>query len=153
VAGLSLSLAGGGELSDVIVRRDVYYPPRVASPRWEIPADHYFMLGDNAQASLDSRLFEARTVVLRDGDVTGFWLPAPAPESGEPAPPGANPERLPDGRLAFASRHGDITVFDPADVVAQRAEPAPFIHARYLLGRVLAVYWPVTPDFRWKLVR
>ena len=149
-AGLSLALEGGGSLADVIVRRDVFYPPRTATTRWEIPEGHYFMLGDNAQASLDSRLFELRTVVLADREVTGFWLPAPP--SG-PAPPGANPLTRTDGRLAFADVHGDVTVFGTADVIAQHSAPAPFVHERYLLGKVLAVYWPVWPHFRWKLVR
>jgi hypothetical protein len=40
-----------------------------------------------------------------------------------------------------------------ADIVSQSLEPAPLIDQRYLLGKAVAVFWPVFHPFRWKLIR
>ena len=43
--------------------------------------------------------------------------------------------------------------FAAADVVRQEQEFCPFIPARNLLGKAVAVFWPVIDPFRWKLIR
>jgi len=53
----------GADLSDLQVWRDVYYEPGRFGGPWTIPADSYFMLGDNTQDSSDSRDWELGTIV------------------------------------------------------------------------------------------
>ena len=160
-ARVALAVAGGGRVQDVVLRRDIFYTPRfVPDPRWEIPDDSYFAMGDNTQSSLDCRGFARRTYAVRGADgevrsITGFAFEHLGPG---PGPPDQNPRPLADGRLEFADIHGDTWAFAPGDIVPQGSQPyteqpAPFIHRRYLLGKVLAVFWPVYDPFRWKLVR
>ena len=155
---VALALPGGGAVDDVVVRRDIFYLPRTPfftgpSGRWEIPEDSYFGMGDNTQFSHDSRTWETMGYTLEDGTrIEGFWFPPPV---YGPVPPDANPQVLPDGRLAFADTHGDTRIFSPANVVESESgkNPAPFIHERYLLGKAGLVFWPVVDPFRWKLIR
>jgi len=145
----SLALRGGGSVDDVVVRRDIYYlPPRSGPPRWEIPDDSYFAMGDNTQGSYDSRSWSLMTFRLRDGrEITGFRFE-------NPAAPDRNPRKLADGRLAFADVHGNEFVFSESDLLEPpRTEPGPFIDRRYLLGKAIAVFWPIFKPFRWKLIR
>ncbi len=154
-----LGLQGGGSLSGLRVRRDIFYtPPREGeAPRWEIPAGHYFALGDNTQGSLDGRGWRQLTLIFKPGAVktadgrpvtswTGF-------DFDNPRAPDANPRRLGAGRLAFANLHGDVVHFRESDIVSESREPAPFIPSRCLLGKAVAVFWPVFDPFRWKLIR
>jgi signal peptidase I len=141
---VSLALRGGGLADDLIVRRDIFYLPGRGTRLWEIPEQHYFAMGDNTQGSHDSRGWERISYSIDDQDLTGFWFTnATAPDR--------NPRILPDGSFIFADIHGDEFQIRPADVAAQALAPAPFIHERYLLGKAVAVFWPVVP-FRWKLI-
>ncbi len=162
-AGVSISVAGGGSVSDVNVRRDIFYlAVGLPEARWQIPTDHYFGMGDNTQSSLDSRRFARRVYTLKDGrQIAGFDFGAHRPD--RPRPPDANPVTLPDGTLLFADAHGDVHRIDPDEIEPvigpdgrprdYAVEPAPFIHERYLLGKVLAVFWPIASPNRWKFVR
>lgn len=153
-----IALDGGGSLSGLRVRRDIFYtPPKDGEPRWEIPEGHYFALGDNTQGSLDGRGWKQLTLVFKPGAVkaadgspvtswTGF-------DFDNPRAPDANPRRLGGGRLAFANVHGDVVTFRDTDIVSEAREPAPFIPERYLLGKAVAVFWPIFKPFRWKLIR
>ena len=67
--------------------------------------------------------------------------------------PDANPRKLGGGRLSFADIHGDSVEFNERDVVQEMREPVPFIDRRNLLGKAVAVFWPVVSPFRWKLIR
>jgi signal peptidase I len=147
----TLAIRGGGSVGHVIVRRDIYYTPRVDEPVWQIPEDSYFGLGDNTQGSLDSRGWELQTIHLRDGSAhSGFFFPPPRFGA---APPDANPRPLAGNRLVFADVHGDEVLINRADIADIDNEAAPFIHRRYLLGKAIVVFWPVLDPFRWKLIR
>lgn len=155
---LTLALAGGGRIGDVMLRRDIFYKPNVRSydsdgARWEIPDEHYFGLGDNTQASHDGRSWETRRITLTDGRTfEGFDFPPR--NAGYPSIPGdSNHQMTPDGRWAFANVHGDTAVFGPALVQRQESAFAPFIHERYLLGKATLVFWPAFRPFRWKFIR
>lgn len=162
---------GPASVHGVDVRRDIFYKPSVRSydyydhdlpdaegkrtkgDGWRIPDDSYFGMGDNTQASHDSRSWETRTLVLRDGTtIQGFDFP-PANAQYPSFPADANPQRLADGRWSFADVHGDSLAFDSANLVDERSAPAPFIHERYLLGKAVTVFWPVLSPFRWKLIQ
>jgi hypothetical protein len=152
-----LAVRGGGRAQELRLRRDIFYTQRLGPSHWEIPHDCYFGLGDNTQGSYDSRGWELHTYRVRDAsapggarDITGFWLPPPG---HGPSPPDSNPRRLAGNRLAFADVHGDETVFSRDDVLSERADPAPWIPRRDLLGKAIAVFWPVWRPFRWKLIR
>jgi signal peptidase I len=158
-ARVALAMPTGGQLEDVEVRRDIFYLPRTRNQldgrtgKWEIPAQHYFGMGDNTQASHDSRTWMIKTYVLKDGrEISGFDFGF-SRHSLTPVPPDANPRHLPNRRLAFADVHGDTTLFSEQDVVSTRTEYAPFIHERYLLGKAGLVFWPAMNPFRWKLIR
>ena len=49
--------------------------------------------------------------------------------------------------------HGDVFTFAAADVATERLAVSPFIPERNLLGKAVAVFWPVVHPFRWKLIR
>jgi signal peptidase I len=147
----SLGIHGGGSVDHVVLRRDIYYTPRVQDPVWHIPADSYFGLGDNTQGSLDGRGWEVKTFTMRDGKTySGFNFPPP---SRGPAPVDANPRPVDGNQLIFADVHGDEFTLNRADIVATHTEFAPFINRRYMLGKATAVFWPIIHPFRWKLIR
>jgi signal peptidase I len=147
----SLAIRGGGEVEDLVVSRDIFYEPKISLPAWDIPEDSYFAMGDNTQGSLDSRNWETMTYTLEDGRViTGFFFPKPPVG---PAPPDHNPRTAPDGGITFADLHGDEYTFSRSEIVDQTKGFAPFIHRRYLLGKAVAVFWPIYNPFRWKLIR
>lgn len=144
----ALALRGGGSVEDLVIRRDIYYqPPHNGQARWEIPEDSYFAMGDNTQGSYDSRSWSLKTFRLPGREITGFQF-------DHTTAPDRNPRRLPDGRIAFAEIHGNEFVFAESDLLEPpRTEPGPFINRRYLLGKAIAVFWPIISPFRWKLIR
>jgi signal peptidase I len=153
-----IGLEGGGSVSGVRIRRDIFYtPPMHGDAEWDISDEHYFALGDNTQGSLDSRGWKQRTLLLRpgsthaaDGSEPGSWTGF---DFDNQRAPDANPRRMGAGVLAFANLHGDVLQVRQGDVVSESLEPAPLIHERYLLGKAVAVFWPVFDPFRWKLIR
>ena len=155
---IEVHFAGAGQLSAMRVRRDIFYlvkPPMSPglADRWEIPDDCYFGMGDNTQNSHDSRSWETMTYSLSDGrEITGFWFDAGG-RGGGPAPPDANPKRHPNGSLTYADVHGDEYTIWNHEIEAQTLQATPFINQRYLLGKAVAVFWPVYDPFRWKLIR
>jgi len=157
IAKVRFAMEGGGSVSDVRLRRDIFYTqPRTGPARWEIPDGHYMALGDNTQGSLDGRGWALKTLVFRRGAVraadgssvanwTGFDFPGPQSD--------ANPRRLPGGLLKFADVHGDTVLYRETDVVSEARQQVPFIPEEHILGKAVAVFWPVFKPFRWKLIR
>jgi len=156
-AKVRIAIEGGGSVSDVRIRRDIFYTqPRTGPSSWDIPDGHYMALGDNTQGSLDGRGWALKTAVFRPGTVragdgspvtswTGFDFPGMQSD--------ANPKRLPGGLFRFADIHGDTVLYREADIVSETRQLVPFIPEDDILGKAVAVFWPVFRPFRWKLIR
>jgi signal peptidase I len=137
-----LALDGeGAELEELMVFRDVYYTAR-DSQTIVVPAESYFMLGDNTQDSSDSREWTF-TVFDVDGPggerrVRGSWRDRENPRS-----------------VALGDAHGPLTYLVDEwgekhwfrrDQARRRApEAAPFVPRDMLQGKALAVFWPLDP--------
>ncbi|MED5330045.1 MAG: signal peptidase I [Planctomycetota bacterium] len=146
-ATVKLGVVGGGQVSDLRLRRDIWYLPR-GPGSWAIPEDHYFGLGDNTQGSLDSRTWETMTYPTADGPVSGFWFYS---KPGNPIRSDSNPKDLPGGRILFADVHGNEHILQRRSYDGD-TNWAPFIPGKFILGKAVAVFWPIFDPFRWKLI-
>jgi signal peptidase I len=140
---LTLSIEGqGAELFDLRAYRDIYYLPPDNRPSWSIgiPAGHYVVLGDNPHDSADSRLWEAKT----------YTLPDDLRIRGNYRMQGENPGfgRAPDGSalLRFRDVWGEVHWF-PKSAIQSESLPGsqPLVPRQRILGRALAVFWPLKP--------
>lgn len=156
-AALTLVVEGSGaELDELEVFRDLYYLPRQHRDAWTvtIPPGHYVMLGDNTQDSADSRLWDA---------VTYTWHR----EEGEPvrlrgnSRPGQrrgdnNPitRRLDGGLMVYLKdEYGEVRWLT-GESARDSSLPgnAPLVPRELVLGRALAVFWPLRPtEGLWRL--
>ncbi len=130
----------------VEIDRDLYHFAESDEP-WNVPADSFFMLGDNTMESKDSRLWFAVTIRTPDGGdtivdeeeiVRNFDLGAVR-----------RPVKLVD-------RYGEIYSFERRPEILSTRAHSPFVERSLLLGRALCVFFPVvrTEPFRlnWRLV-
>ncbi len=137
--------------SEVAVHRDIYYENYSSQnlAEYDVPEDHYFALGDNTQNSSDSRRWQSYTLRCKDGRlIEGEYSANPMifpPDLNRPSHtrPVTVYDRNGDGHAVSG-----MELFDPPAL-----EPEPFIHEKYMLGKAMAVFWPVYPHFRWKLIR
>lgn len=91
-----------------------------------IPAEHYFMLGDNALSSLDSRGWRRVTVTLAGGAKAHFEAQADG--------------MTPNG-IAGVDEQGRPVLL-PLEAGARSEEPFRFIGKDFVEGRVYRVWWP-----------
>jgi signal peptidase I len=143
-----VSLEGeGADFDELMVYRDIYY---LSEGRWlvTIPAGHYYMLGDNTQDSSDSREWSYQRLrvpadgMLTDGSSTrvirGNSRRNENPRTlgyGEPGGP----------RLTFVDEFGETHWYAADAVDLLESEAAPFVPQEMILGRALAVFWPIAP--------
>jgi hypothetical protein len=120
------------------VYRDIFYTEDGKQAEFEIPADSYVMLGDNTQDSSDSRFW---TLVSyephEDGKpIRGNWFPPQNPITV----PGD-----PDGRRTFfRDEWGELHNFVLRSTSAPRSELAPYVPREMVVGRAVAVFWPIS---------
>lgn len=137
---------GAFALTDVDLWRDIHYladsqrgGSRVAV--FTIPEDEFFVLGDNTQNSWDCRQWEAGSYVLPDGrTIEGNWF--------VPGNKGENPESNPvfDGAwIEFRNRYGQLYRFAGNAAQELPRSPVHSVPRRFLLGKALAVFWPLPP--------
>ncbi|MEW6073091.1 MAG: signal peptidase I [Planctomycetota bacterium] len=145
-AGAALGVIGeGADLDELMVYRDIYYTADdMKDSAVTIPAGQYFMLGDNTQDSSDSRewayaAFRARSAA--DGTNT---VVRGIERRGE------NPRRVGSGReggnlTRFVDEWGEVHWLSGDEMEMEEAVYAPFVPRRLILGRALAVFWPLDP--------
>jgi signal peptidase I len=166
----------GGEIraNQLELKRDLYYTTDgVEGKTIHIPKNHYFMMGDNTQASEDSRLWKSMTLGI---DKTGKICP-PGSQAvqtwtgnlrggsfyvGNPIDPDENPILVTrKHRIVFTDFFGENHVLkgDPEDFgrTLEAAPPqwAPFVPQDFVVGRAFARFWPANPFgvFRLGLIR
>lgn len=138
------ALGEGADLADVQVYRDVHYTrDRARTPEASIPEDAYFMLGDNTQNSSDSREWAFARYRVRD------------PETGEERVVRGSHEQGVNPWIDVANEDGPIVWLRdewgeqnrlPRDAAERLSpEPAPFVAREMVLGRAVAVFWPLSP--------
>jgi len=112
----------------------------------DIPADSYFMLGDNTSNSADSRRWRLVTVHVRGGgtirhdysDSPGY-LTSPLD--------GTSLKRVVDAS-------GITRTWAEEDEDPERGsetQPSPFVHEDLIVGRAFVIFWPCWPDFPGRL--
>lgn len=147
-------LEGSASFSDLQVWRDVHYSAGSHATEWAIPAEHYFMLGDNTQDSSDSREWQAIYMKWRDAPggaaIAGNYRGSP----GTGYRPDSNPirERGPNGLTTFfRDVYGELHVFPTQDEVTLPQGEAlvlqPFVPRRLITGRAVAVFWPLSLQY------
>jgi signal peptidase I len=177
---IDLSFGGEGSgsllLPRVRIERDIHYTSTGIAEgerSFDVPAGHYFMLGDNTMASEDGRAWtELEFKVTNDGTIA-------RPDDARPGKvlrgnrrPIHTTERIDADenpvivrrtrQVVFTDILGEEHVFPwdgqewnphlPAAIVAR---PAPFVPREFVIGRALLVFWPLFPPsaFRFGFVR
>ncbi len=144
-----LALGGeGADFADLMVWRDIYFTD-MRGGSYQIPEGHYFMLGDNTQDSSDSREWSFARYRLPDGDlVRGNFRRGENPQLvvGRPGGP----------ELWMVDEWGEMLRMPRSDVQELSPEDAPFVERSLIVGRAIAVFWPIQPQksvWRLKWVR
>ncbi|MDP6539375.1 MAG: signal peptidase I [Planctomycetota bacterium] len=132
----------GADFSDVAIARDIFYisdSRRVS--RWDIPADHYVMLGDNTQDSSDSREWAWRAY-----DLPGVGIVRGNLRLNEENP--HTVKGLPGGpQVWFRDEWGERHHWNQGEARQLEDEQAPFVPRKLITGRAVVVFWP----FKWSL--
>jgi len=112
----------------------------------EMPADSYFMLGDNTGRSSDSRKWQMAYLRLRDGTVIAH--------DRDPGSDDASRVRYstPAGQTRTVGRVVDADGvsrrwYRDEEVGAAQHEPYSFVHRDLIVGRAFFIFWPWAPRF------
>ena len=147
--------------SDLMAYRDIYYTGGDLS-EYEIPAGHYFMLGDNTQDSSDSRewKFARLEPELRSDDTEGKIIVGNSrrdddPWQKNPWRSGYSEENGP--LIRFRDMYGEVWWFEGPGIpyADPSTENSPYVPRRLIQGRALSVFWPLSPRlglYRWKWI-
>ena len=135
------TVGGGADFRDIRLDRDLYYDSDSGTvSTWQIPHEHYVVLGDNTVDSADSRAWKLTMVHSPTGDFPGTITGQRLPEK--------NPTRLLDPEafdaVAFTDVWGERRSYRSGAVRAD-SKPAPFVARHLMRGRALCVFWPWKP--------
>ncbi|MEW6744351.1 MAG: signal peptidase I [Planctomycetota bacterium] len=144
-----------GTISEITVDRDNFYRAHEnggwgPSEPIRVPADAFFVMGDNTQNSHDGRTWQFGTFHYDGKEIEGNWFPQRRPDQDD-----ANPLPLPGNKKLFRDKYGEPHEL-PADLRVGPIRQEHFVRRDYLLGKAIAVFWPVPPfsrTLRWKLIR
>jgi signal peptidase I len=113
----------------------------------DVPAESYFMLGDNTSNSSDSRRWRLQTVHLVGGrTIVHEKGEARYLDRGE-APDEGSWKRVVDSDGITRTWREE----DEDGELGSPAYPAPFVHRDLIVGRAFLVFWPCWPDFPGRL--
>jgi signal peptidase I len=156
---------GRAYFSEIELGRDVYYTLKDATD-FRVPAESYFMLGDNSANSLDARGWRVAEIDIRNeegelvtlrGDAEGVGGPEPRP-GGQPfhfeeasghrfaRPIGPDHE----GPAFFVDHFGNTREIDAGKIEDARTLYGHFVHRRFVVGRAYLTFWP--PQ-QWGIIR
>lgn len=161
---LRIECRGKARFQDAALARDLFYDPTdpQAPLVYEIPEEHYWMLGDNQKKSDDGRSWRMmRLWVTAEGRlapkgqgrlIEGNWRyfsPDRQPDPDE------NPVVVPQhGKIVFTDRQGEEHVITgTAEELERHMETVEtgsvrFVPRRFMVGRAFATFWPANP-FGW----
>lgn len=153
-SGLMVESRGGdAELQDLRVLRDTYYFSN--TQQFEIPEDGYFALGDNTLDSSDSREWSRARFRVLGGEGEPVVLEGNNRTNDNPSRPNVEPgvgsfRRFTDQwgvhHLIAQPSNPSVELPDWLTPVEQlAAEPSPYIDRGLIVGRALAVFWPIAP--------
>jgi signal peptidase I len=136
----------GADFTGVEVYRDIYYTEEGRGTVFQIPPGSYVMLGDNTQDSSDSRFW---TFITLGPDAEGNNV------RGNSFPP-QNPVWVPGDpqgtRVFIRDEWGDLHDFVARPDQDQHLEWAPFVRREMIVGRAVAVFWPISLAYKvWRL--
>jgi len=136
----------GADFSEVEVYRDIFYTEDGKKSEFEIPAGSYVMLGDNTQDSSDSRFWTLVSYTPKEDGKTirGNWFPPQNPVSVPGDPEGT--------RTFLRDEWGDLHDFVQRSGPPPQSELAPYGPREMILGRAVAVFWPISLAHKvWRL--
>jgi len=140
---IALAVTGGGaRIEDVTVQRDIHYLTTNGRREqlFEVPDDGLLAMGDNTQNSSDGRMWRAQRVEFADGFETFR----------------ERNDMNAQSRRDFVDVYGERyqTKNGPApNITPTDGDTFSFVPRNLLLGKAIAVFWPIVPHFRWKLIR
>lgn len=138
----ALGVSGGkASFHGIRVERDVFYVSQ-GTTKWIVPPGKYVVLGDNSEASEDSRLWTVTELDVRGAEKPVRAATAVLTETG-----GRKDNVTQKGDLVSLTDVDGVPRSIPRDDITSRRTgvAASFVPRDHILGRVILIYWPVLP--------